>query len=641
MKPTSKSAALLVAVSFAMTLGANAVLYWDGSTSIVDSQSNNTTTTGQNWLSGGNWDNGTTSAPVAAWAPGEAAVFGGSAASQTITAGTLTAGNLTFGQGGAGAGTSGTAYTISGGTITLASSTITTNTATVINSVLSGSTGLIKTGAAQLTLGGTNNYTGGTILSSGTIQTTSDAALSSGSITLNDANTGSSNTTLTTNANTGGSAANNTVIVANQGTGTTTLELTLQNSQFGGASIQLNKATTVQANYNGIGGAYLGKFDNTSVVSGNVGTLTLRSLGTGKLYVSGNNTFVGTVNITGTGIVSAIHANAFGGSGNSVVMSDSAVLDTDVFDQDLVIGDLTGTATNSINRGTGALTISSANSAVFAGVINGSGALTKSGNGTQTLSGANTYSGTTNVNGGALLANNTTGSATGTGAISVLTTSTIGGTGRIAPEAANGINVANGGHLAPGSPGLGNRESLEIALGGTTATVGLTMATGSDFRFELGAANASIATIIVNSSDLLIINGAIAGDVSFNSNNVDFLGTGQVGFYKLFDSDLAAATMAADTWGGLVYDVTTGVVTSGLNVTNLTGSLTGAFIMGGLSSGGDAGDIYLSVVPEPSAALLGSLGLLALLRRRHLSSHHIPNGTGGRDRRTSVPVRPV
>ena len=105
----------------------------------------------------------------------------------------------------------------------------------------------------------------------------------------------------------------------------------------------------------------------------------------------------------------------------------------------------------------------------------------------------------------------------------------------------------------------------------------------------------------------------------FNSNDVDFLGTGEVGFYKLFDSTLAAATIATDTWGGLVYDTSTGVVSSGLNVTNLDTGLTGTFIMGGLSSGGDAGDIYLSVVaiPEPNAAaLLGSLGVLMLLRRK-------------------------
>lgn len=146
-----------------------ATLYWDGSATTVNSQSDNTTTTAQGWLNGGRWDNGSASTPLASWTSGNAAVFGGTATSQTITAGTLTVGNLTFGQGPLGAGMSGTAYTISGGTLTLSNSTITTNTATTIGSVLAGTTGITKSGMGTLTLSGSNTFTGNTTVASGVL----------------------------------------------------------------------------------------------------------------------------------------------------------------------------------------------------------------------------------------------------------------------------------------------------------------------------------------------------------------------------------------------------------------------------------------------------------------------------------------
>ena len=95
-------------------------LYWDGAESVANGGSDNATTSGQGWLGGGNWDDGTLSAARSVWTPGDSAVFGGSAASQTVTAGSITVGNLTFGSGALGDGSSGTAYTVSGGNITFA-----------------------------------------------------------------------------------------------------------------------------------------------------------------------------------------------------------------------------------------------------------------------------------------------------------------------------------------------------------------------------------------------------------------------------------------------------------------------------------------------------------------------------------------
>jgi autotransporter-associated beta strand protein len=183
---------LLTAVVLALGLNLHAATWWwDGATSLANGASDNTTTTNQTWLSGGNWDNGATSATLSSWTAGDSAVFGGSAASQTISNGTLTIGNMTFGTGGDGSGTSGTAYTLTGAGITLSSgSIITNNTATTISGILAGTGGsLTKWGAAQLTLTAKNTYAGGTTVNQGTLAFGTDNSGSSyvgkGTLTIN------------------------------------------------------------------------------------------------------------------------------------------------------------------------------------------------------------------------------------------------------------------------------------------------------------------------------------------------------------------------------------------------------------------------------------------------------------------------
>ena len=109
----------------------------------------------------------------------------------------------------------------------------------------------------------------------------------------------------------------------------------------------------------------------------------------------------------------------------------------------------------------------------------------------------------------------------------------------------------------------------------------------------------------------LTLAGAAASDFAFSSNTINFLNTGAIGYYKLFDT----SSNLTNTWTGLTVGGT-GLITAGLTVSNLTAGLTGSLIMGGSVLGGTTGDIYLQVVPEPSAALLGGIGALLLLRRR-------------------------
>jgi len=244
-----------------------------------------------------------------------------------------------------------------------------------------------------------------------------------------------------------------------------------------------------------------------------------------------------------------------------------------------------------------------------AGTNESASALVKTGAGRLEITGSNTYVGGTVVAAGTLLVNNTAGSGLGTGSVRVRSGAVLGGTGFIAPTGANSLTVEDGGTIAPGA----SIGVLEINLGSTTG--GVSMLGDSNFKFELGTAGGSIAA--PGTSDLLRITGASAGDFVFSltGNEIDFLGTGEVGWYKLYDTSLVAGT----TWGNLTLSGQE--IVGGLTAINLANGLMGTLFVGNGTGFGDFDDIYLQVqaVPEPSAAALLGLGagLLAWRGRRN------------------------
>ena len=227
--------------------------------------------------------------------------------------------------------------------------------------------------------------------------------------------------------------------------------------------------------------------------------------------------------------------------------------------------------------------------------------------GTQAFTRANGYTGGTTISGGTLLINNAVGaggSGVGTGAVVVSGSGVLGGTGLIATGNNFGTTVGSGATLAPGEGGLG---VLTFSGSSTTGTVLTLQGTGA-IKMELGAAGLLIST--PGTSDELAFTTAASGDVAFNNTNVDFLGTGAAGWYKVFDTDLTTGS----TWTGLTLSGQT--ITGGLNVVG--SGLTGTFIVGD-GTNGDYNDIYLQVVPEPNVVLMfgaGATVLLARLRRR-------------------------
>jgi fibronectin-binding autotransporter adhesin len=122
-------------------------------------------TVNANWLNGVNpvtWNNATP----------DAAIFGATGVGTVSLTEPITASSITFNTNG---------YTIAGNTLTLggASPAITNNADAVISSVLAGTAGFTKAGAAMLTLSNANTFTGGVTILNGTLKLANIGALNS------------------------------------------------------------------------------------------------------------------------------------------------------------------------------------------------------------------------------------------------------------------------------------------------------------------------------------------------------------------------------------------------------------------------------------------------------------------------------
>ncbi|MDQ0586279.1 autotransporter outer membrane beta-barrel domain-containing protein [Variovorax paradoxus] len=134
--------------------------------------------------------------------------------------------------------------------------------------------------------------------------------------------------------------------------------------------------------------------------------------------------------------------------------------------------------------------------ATLQGVVDGPGALVKSGTGTLALTAANSYAGGTVVNAGTLKIDNTTGSATGSGAVQVNSGGTLGGGGTIS----GAVTVVDGGTLAAGnSPGTLNTGALSLSG-------------GSILSYELGQAGTAGGPL----NDLVNVTGNLTLDGTLN-----------------------------------------------------------------------------------------------------------------------------
>ena len=326
----------------------------------------------------------------------------------------------------------------------------------------SGAFTLVKTGTATQILNGGSSYTGGTLIRQGTLQFGNGGALGTGTVTLNDASTGANNTSLlATNAFT----VVNNIVVANQGSGVSTIGTTAFNvgsvPTLWNGNVSLNKATTITG----------GNADRTTwlgVISGSPGTVTVA--GNARTTWDASNTFTGSVNLSGAGtILQMNNNNAIPDASNVDVPAGTFLYSNNASE---TINGLTGAGTVQKHPGVGgtfALTVGAANAtSSFSGLITNGNAsaivsLIKAGSGVFTLANANTYTGGTTIANGRLNVNNTTGSGLGTGNVTVQNGGTLGGTGSMTGL----VTVQSGGTLSPGlSPADLATGSLTVSSGG-------------------------------------------------------------------------------------------------------------------------------------------------------------------------------
>jgi autotransporter-associated beta strand protein len=221
----------------------------------------------------------------------------------------------------------------------------------------------------------------------------------------------------------------------------------------------------------------------------------------GVLTLTGTNTYTGGTIVTGTlrGDSESLHGNFVSARGSGVLVFDQAddgtfagVISSRLSVVKLGAGTLTLTGANTYENGTtissgtlrgnatslqrnitnnAALVFDQGSAGTYAGIISGSGTVTKTGAGTLTLTNDNTYTGQTTVSAGTL--------SVAPGAIrNSLTTvgsaGTLAGTGWLA-----GIGVDAGGKLAPGT-----------SVGTLTASGGATLGAGSSFDVEIDGSGA-------------------------------------------------------------------------------------------------------------------------------------------------------
>ena len=605
-----------------------------------------------NWSGGSTWWNNTSGV---AWTSGDNATFsaaGNTTVNSAVTAGTLTinsstaninilpgAGDLTL-TGGItatnSANTTALVHTIGtniilGGNLSVSSiqgGTVGT-TNLLLSGNLSGAFGITKSGNSNLTLNGTNSYTGQTRISNGNINVYSlgnfsenssfgrgsagvsiivGSGATAGTIGMTYLGSGStSNRTFQIGNGNGTSSAT----ISSSGTGALVFTASAFNTADTGSVIGFSNRTLTLAGSNTgnneIQGAVI---DNTN------GTVSIVKSSSGTWVLSGNNTYTGATRITG-GTLQIGNGGSTGSLSTSSAITNNATL---VFNR-----------SNTITQGTD-----------FASVIDGTGAIRQDGAGILVLSGANTYTGATTVSNGTMQithANALGGTGNGT---TVSSGATLALSGNITTTgetlSLSGTGAGGGGALRSLSETNSWNATITLladtTIGSDSGTLNLIPGTGtitaSNFNLTLtGAGNFNIARQIALGTGGLTMNGtgtftmgtlgssAYTGTTTINSGTLTLGNSNRIndssalvvngGRFKMdtFSESVAGVTLA----GGNITS-TTGVLTSTSDYNLQNGAIT-AVMAGSVGvNKSTGGTVTLSAANTYTGATLVSAGTL-------------------------------
>ena len=376
--------------------------------------------------------------------------------------------------------------------------------------------------------------------------------------------------------------------------GTTGWDLTLNNATldktntgyntFNNSNVTVSGASTINITNDGSNNQlFIGGNGGTGLTGS--GTLTVNNTGTTTtgltLRNSGNATrFDGDMIVNG-GVLNV-------GNGTSLTLDNTdltlngAILDMDgAFANtaaDASVKSLAGDTTSSVVLGAQTLTLGTNNGdgADFAGVIGGTGALTKAGTGTQTFSGANTYTGATAINAGTLNVNGSSSTASYTiasGATLNLnnatqTSPTFYGDGTLAIDGGSFTNFNFGDDttgLGSGTVTLSNTVSVQNlkfgkASGDITLSGGTISIAGGDNVIQASSGGGSVTNTHTIDSDITkssgrlqfgtqsttneryIVNGVLSGGFNLDGRMVNNSGVLELNGLNTFTGSVSIVT---------------------------------------------------------------------------------------------------
>jgi autotransporter-associated beta strand protein len=548
-----------------------------------------------------------------------------------------------------------------GGTIALGANTLTASMTSggQYSGAITGSGGLVKTGASFLTLNGSNSYTGGTTISDGTLYVTGSGTLgnASGAITISN--------------------------IAS----TATLDLRNAQTRTGTITMIGQGARLLSGDVNNPGSL----INNGSALEMGGGQITVSVSGTGGLNVTGGGTINSSNSYTGATTISRTtgwygtdqlflnNANALGAASGDLTISGGRVnlQDNTISRSGNVTisgGTLSSPTIGTLEKTGGVFALQGGNGSVGV-VLAGTAGLTKSGAGTNYLYSSNTYTGATTISGGTLvtdgagqltagttlaISNGATWQMTGTFS-SNGATRTIGGltgdgtvqtttsvfTHNLAVNKASGTDIFSG--VIAGSGALIKQGAGTLALGGANTYSGDTTVSAGALWIgnssALGSTNGG--TVVESGAQLRLITG-VAGATSYGNGEAltisgdggTYTGalrsgvSGETSTYQGKVTLAANATINAGSGTGLILDVASGDgVNLGSNTLTFVGAGTHAVNDGIVGTGGlikeGAGTTTLAAANAYSGATTVNLGTLKVASGGSISSSSTTVNTGG------------
>jgi fibronectin-binding autotransporter adhesin len=593
----------------------------------------------------GTWDNTGTNTN---WAEGDNkfydgddAVFGNVASDATVTLSSNIAAGSVLVQ------NSANSYTFSGSALTGAGGLTKANGGTLIltNTNLNSGNTTVTGGVLDVGNGGTSGSLG-----SGAISVGSGAELvfnRSNAFTVSNEISGDGLVTkkgagrMTVNGNNSGAAVNWNFA------GTGNADIGFQNANaVGGSGSSMNLAT------NATGSFFFNTGGNNSAVAISLGsgsTLTLNGSTGNTNTLSGEISGSGNITKTSGETLILSGTNTYGGnttiSGGALQIGGSGVLGN---------GSYAGAIANS-----GVLFMNTGSNQTLSGTISGGGRLDKSNTGELTLSSSNSYSGGTEHLGGTLRVNALSGIGSGYLAIKNGSTFVYQGSGSetttrnlFMDSGAATIEVTNASASLTWNDAAAKNGTFTksgagaLVLGGAISGAGGSVAVSGGTLTLSGTNTYTGATTV--SAGTLLVSGALGNTAVTVENSATIGGSGSLGGTLAMlgggKLDVTGATLGLSStgilsvavgrtmsftdfgfasivgWDWANAEVGTYTLIGGGGTVSLLGTtptVSSPFDFGNGKSGYfQEGSLQAVIIPEPRAALLGGIGLLALLRRR-------------------------